>query len=147
MSEKQPKVIKHGGRVIDVFEGGVDVSVISESACSSCKVKGACGMSEMKEKVVTVMTPYAKAYKIGDDVVVSIRRNMGMKAIFYVYLLPFLFVFGALVALTQSGLSQGIAGLLALVALGIYYLVMYLFRGRIDREINFEIEKSDNNQL
>ncbi len=136
------KVIRHSGRVLGVSGERVDVLMVSESACASCKVKSACGMSESTEKLVTVCTPYAAAYREGEEVFVSIRQSMGMKAVFYVYMLPFLLVLGALIALIEgAGVREEAAGLAALGVLAVYYGVLWLFRRRIEREISFEIEK------
>ena len=136
------KVIRHSGRVLGVSGERVDVLMVSESACASCKVKSACGMSESTEKLVTVCAPYAAAYREGEEVFVSIRQSMGMKAVFYVYMLPFLLVLGALIALIEgAGVREEAAGLAALGVLAVYYGVLWLFRRRIEREISFEIEK------
>lgn len=135
------KDVKHRGRVLDVSDGVVLVSIISESACSSCKVKGSCAMSETQEKVVDVITEHSSYFSVGEEVEVSIKQVMGMKAVLYVYILPFLCVFGSLIVFVSSGLGDGLSGLLSLGILIIYYICLYFFRKRINKEISFQILK------
>jgi sigma-E factor negative regulatory protein RseC len=138
--------ITHQGRVVDVFGGGVDVSIVSESACGACGMKKACGMSESKEKSVTVYTPDWENYRVGEAVTVSMTQGMGTRAILYVYLLPVLVVLAGLVVLTKSGVSELVSGLAAMGLLILYYAGVYLLRHRIEREIRFEIRKTENNR-
>jgi len=138
--------IIHPGRVVDVFPGSVDVSIIAESACVSCKMKKACGMDESKEKIVTVFTPDADAFEPGQSVEVVMRQAMGYKAIGIVYILPVLVVMAVLVGSVQGGLSEILSGLISLGFLALYYFIVYLLRERISREIRFEIRIPKNSQ-
>ncbi len=138
--------ITHQGHVVDVFGGGVDVSIVSESACGSCGMKRACGMSESREKTVTVYTPDWKNYQIGEAVTVSMTQGMGTRALLYVYALPVVVVLAALVVLIQCGVPELVSGLAALGILILYYAGVYLLRHRIEREIRFEIRKIENNR-
>ena len=141
-----PDRITHAGHVTEVFESGVDVAIVSEAACGSCTMKRACGMDESKEKIITVFTPDANAYRVGEEVTVSMTQAMGTKAILYVYILPVIVILTVLVVLIQTGVSEMISGLVALAMLVVYYLSVYLLRNRIEREIRFQINKKDNNQ-
>lgn len=119
----------------------IDVSILSESACATCKVKSACGMSETEEKVVSIFTHDAPAYRVGEQVVVSVTRNMGLRAVFLAYVVPFLVLLVSLLVLLEAGLSEAAAGLISLGVLALYYIVLWLMRRRIEREINFNIRK------
>lgn len=141
----QPTKITHQGHVIDVFEGGVDVSIVAEAACGECKMKKACGMDESEEKVITVFTPDAAAFHPGQPVEVLMKLAMGYKAIGIVYIIPIFVVLAALAVMVQAGVPEIIAGLASLGFLGVYYFVIYLLRDRISREIQFEIRIPKNN--
>ena len=66
---------------------------------------------------------------------------MGLKAVFCAYMLPFLLVLTALLILLQTGSREVVAGTVSLCILGIYYLVLYLFRSKLSKEIVFKIKK------
>ncbi|MDL2230385.1 SoxR reducing system RseC family protein [Alistipes sp. OttesenSCG-928-L06] len=142
-----PNQISHEGHVVDVFESGVDVSIIAEAACGSCKMKKACGMDESQEKIITVFTPDAHLFKVGEHVEVLMKQAMGYKAIAIVYVVPVVLVMIALIATVQLGLSEMTAGLASLGFLALYYFVVYLLRDKISREIRFEIRIPKNTQL
>ena len=44
--------IYHSGIISEINKEKILVSIISHSACASCKVKGMCNVSEMKEKII-----------------------------------------------------------------------------------------------
>ena len=120
----------------------VDVEIVSESACASCKARSACGMSESENKLVTVVTELAGAYTVGEEVMVSVRRSLGLKAVVYAYVLPFVVLLGVLLAAVECGAGETAAGLAALGAAGLYYAVLWLFRSRLERVITFNLRKS-----
>ena len=133
--------LEHKGIVLSINGERIDVSILSESACATCKVKSACGMSETEEKVVSIFTHDAPAYRVGEQVVVSVTRNMGLRAVFLAYVVPFLVLLVSLLVLLEAGLSEAAAGLISLGVLALYYIVLWLMRRRIEREINFNIRK------
>ncbi len=147
MEEKGSGRIVHKGKVIGVEGNFVDVAVVAESGCASCHARKACGAGDSKEKVITVATPYASRYRTGEEVRVSIRRSMGIKAVFIVYIIPLIVVFIALSAMIGQGVPEVVSGCLSLVVLGVYYLFIGLLRHKIEKDINFEIEKLNNNLI
>lgn len=133
--------IQHSGIVVGVSGDFVDVVVKAQPACVGCKAKAVCGMDESDEIVVSVETSYASTYSVDEEVAVSIKKIMGIKAVLYAYILPFLFVLLTLVILLQSGVGELVSGLISLGILLIYYFLLYLLRERLEKEIIFEIEK------
>ena len=55
--------------------------------------------------------------------------------------LPFVVVMIGLFVLIGIGINEGIAALVSLVMLTIYYVVLYLLRDKIKKGFNFKIEK------
>ena len=45
--------VQHEGIVKSISTQTLEVSIISHSACSGCHAKSACGIADMKEKVIT----------------------------------------------------------------------------------------------
>lgn len=138
-----PNTIKHSGIVVDSSSGEVIVRIETRGACSSCNAKKLCSMGESQEKLIAVATPAVERFRSGDRVEVSVRQEMGIKAVMIAYVFPFLLVLAALLTMLQSGVGELTAGLVSLGALGFYYLILFSLRNRIAREIVFEIHPTE----
>ena len=135
--------IEHSGVVDRVEDGVVYVKIISESACGTCKARQACGMAESQEKIIEVGSSHAADFKVGDPVLVGVRRDAGIRAVLLGYV-------GALVVLmavliTTLGVleweeSKGAAA--SLVGVLLYYIVLWLARTKIEHTIHFTIIKN-----
>lgn len=134
--------IEHSG-VVERTDGAVvRVRFVAGSACASCRAREACGMGESQEKIVDVATPEAASFAAGDPVTVSVSRNAGLRAVFVAYVGAFVVLVASIVAaLELFGWQEGAAVLAGLLALTLYYLALWLFRGRIERNIHFTITK------
>lgn len=135
------KPIEHKGKVLFVEGDRIDVEMTVESACATCRAAKACGMGESKDKVVSLLTATASHYKAGDAVMVSIEKKMGIKAATYAYIFPFFVMLVVLFALFELGYPETVAGLSALGAVVFYYVGLYFFRHRIEKEIIFKLRK------
>jgi sigma-E factor negative regulatory protein RseC len=146
MEKSAGNTVVHAGTVAAVFESGVDVAIVSEAACGNCKMKKACGMEETADKTVTVFTPDAGLFRVGEPVEVLMKQSMGYRAIAIAYLLPVVVVLAALAALVRSGVPELVSGPGALGFLAIYYMVIYRFRDRLGRQVRFEIRRPENSR-
>ncbi|HHJ09980.1 MAG TPA: hypothetical protein ENK25_03710 [Bacteroidetes bacterium] len=134
------KVIEHEGTVREVRDGKVRVAFVAKSACAHCQLKGVCSASEMEDKEVEVDVQ-GQSYKVGEKVNIVLARSLGMKALMYGYIFPFLLLMITLFAVygvTGKEIASGLAGLFVLVP---YYGGLYLFRTRIRREFKFLVKK------
>ncbi len=135
------KVIEHRGTVLFVEGNRIDVEMTVDSACGSCKARKACGMGESKDKIVSLLTESAGQYTEGEEVNVCIEQRMGMKAAAYAYIFPFFVLLAALLIMKESGFEDAVAGLSALGAMVLYYIVLAFFRHRIEKEFIFKLSK------
>lgn len=133
--------IEHTGRVVRIADGKVFVSVVSGGACGSCRARKACGMGEEAEKIVEVESSCAADYAEGDEVVVSVKRHTGMKAVLLAYALPVVLLMLLLTAAKAAGAGDGVAAAVSLCGVAAYYAVLFLVRGRIADGIKFTIHK------
>jgi len=117
------------------------VRIMSESACAACHAKGACSAADQEEKFIDVPLNDSNL-QIGDAVRVEVTRHLGMKAVALGYVYPFLILMAVLVGLLAVGVAELKAGMLALLALVPYYLLLYLFRNRIDSNFTFSLKKT-----
>jgi positive regulator of sigma E activity len=131
------KIMEHEAKVIAVFpeEKRVEAEMIVSSACGECKAKVVCG-GEKESRVVSAYTEHPEIYSVGDEVTISIEQIMGYKAILWSYVVP-LFVMLAALGLTHGRWGDLVAGVSALSACVLYFVVLAFFRKRIAKEIVF----------
>ena len=138
-------LIDHLG-IVDRIEGDVaHVKINSESACSACHAKGVCGAADQEEKFLDVPLSGA-SYKTGEQVHVQVARRLGFKAVALGYFYPFLLLMAVLILLIFIGVSELKAGSLALLSILPYYLLLFLFRKRIESTFTFSIKKTNTVQ-
>jgi sigma-E factor negative regulatory protein RseC len=134
-------LIDHLG-IVDRIEGDVaHVKINSESACSACHAKGVCGAADQEEKFLNVPLS-GGSYKTGEEVHVQVARRLGFKAVALGYFYPFLILMAVLILAILAGASELKAGSLALLSILPYYLLLYLFRKRIESTFTFSIKKT-----
>jgi sigma-E factor negative regulatory protein RseC len=132
--------VSHLGLVEKVEGDKATVRIMSVSACSACKSKGACSISEMKEKLVEVHLKEFQDVKTGDSVNVAIKQKQGDKAVILAYAIPMIVFIGILVLLTKLNASELLAGLAALAGVGAYFLILRLFKGKIEGQFMFYLK-------
>ena len=132
--------VKHTGQVVSMNPQLTTVRIVSHSACSECHAAGLCGLSEFTEKAIQVPTdPYA-SYAVGDELQVVLKASMGMKAVWLAYFLPLIVLLAVALGLIALGVGEVAAGLSGIAAVGVYYLVLWLFRDRLRSEYVFSIQ-------
>ncbi|MFC2099198.1 SoxR reducing system RseC family protein, partial [Bacteroidota bacterium] len=99
MAEKK---ISHDG-IVDSMDGNeVIVRITSYAACSDCHARGACNVTEEKEKLMRVQAG-SIGYSTGEKVRVVLAQSLGFRALFLGYILPFLLVLTALLIASATG--------------------------------------------
>jgi len=134
------KVASHPGIVENIDINGVLVRIENESACIGCAAQKGCGMSSMQEKLIQIR-PGLQQFEVGEAVNVVTKQSLGRKAVMFAYILPLVVLTVSLLAFTSIGLPDGAAGLLSLGTIALYYVALYFFRSKLDKEFNFNIEK------
>ena len=134
--------IRHKAFVKEVGQSSMTVTVVNESACSSCHVKGACTMSEFQEKEIEI-SHFNRNYSPGEEVTVIFQESQGFKALFYGYVLPFLIVVLTLIVTFSVTNNEVISGLLALGVLIPYYITLFFFRHFLKKVFKFEVEERE----
>ncbi len=133
-------IIKHKGFVKSVANNSLTVSIVNQSACSSCHANGACSVADFQEKEIEI--PYwTLKYSPGQEVTVLFRESAGFKALFYGYILPFILVMFTLILIFEVTGNEALAGLLALGILIPYYITLYFFRHYLKKVFKFELEE------
>ena len=149
-------MIKHDGIIIALNEDGTAlVRIVQTSACAACKAKAMCASAESAEKEMTVMLLGDGQWAVGDSVEVMVQQKMGWKAVVLAYLLPFFVMLavmfmgngllamgdGATGLLGDEAKREAVLGTVALCAMALYYLVLGLFKDKLQKEFSFTAKK------
>ena len=150
-------MIKHDGIIIALNEDGTAlVRIVQTSACAACKAKAMCASAESAEKEMRVVllgengkvkteNNSTQSYHVGDTVEVMVQQKMGWKAVILAYLLPF-FVMLAVIFMGNAlwNVREEILGTAALCAMALYYIVLGLFKSKLQKEFSFTAKKKNN---
>jgi sigma-E factor negative regulatory protein RseC len=154
--QSKRKMIKHDGIIIALNEDGTAlVRIVQTSACAACKAKAMCASAESVEKEMTVMLLGDGQWAVGDTVEVMVQQKMGWKAVMLAYLLPFfvmlavMFIGNGLLAMGDGATGllgdeakrEAVLGTVALCAMAVYYLVLGLFKDKLQKEFSFTAKK------
>ncbi|MDD2530413.1 MAG: SoxR reducing system RseC family protein [Bacteroidales bacterium] len=136
------ETIEHKGRVSDIQDNKIIVTIISKSMCASCHAKGACISGDSKEKIIEVKTSNLSNYIIGDEITVCLERKIGFKAVLIGFFFPFLVLISVFILayIFISPNSEIITAAISLSAVTLYYFIIYLLRNKIEKEFHFKIK-------
>jgi len=132
--------IKHEGIISRIDDNFLEVKIQSTSACAACHIKSACGMGESKEKTIVVPRPEGKSFEPGQRVTITMAVSQGNKAAFIAYFIPFVVLVATLFVLLSFNVHEVVAALASLASLVVCYLIIYVFRGKIDKKFLYEVE-------
>ncbi len=132
--------IKHFGIVESVDDGRLKVRIVQSSACASCKAAKHCNTSESKEKIIDVYTEDTD-YTVGQDVLVMASYKVGFIAVALAMLAPLLIMTAAIFIMTILGYDELITALSSLLTLIPYYIILFIFRNKINKRVSFDVKK------
>ena len=130
--------VSHPGVVVGINEQDLEIEILSASSCGSCNIKSACGMSEMKEKRITVPRPQDKEFIVGQPVSIIMSAKQGNKAALLAYFIPTLIII-VLTVILSNLMKEWLAALVGIGALAVYYVILYFFRDRLRDKFTYEI--------
>ena len=154
--QSKRKMIKHDGIIIALNgDGTALVRIVQTSACAACKAKAMCASAESAEKEMTVVLLGDEQWAVGNEVEVMVQQKMGWKAVVLAYLLPFfvmlavMFIGNGLLAIGDGATGllgdeakrEAVLGTVALCAMALYYLVLGLFKDKLQKEFSFTARK------
>ena len=132
--------ISHKGRIVSVGPDVTTVEIVSESACAACHAKGLCSMSESEIKQVQLPTSGWDNFKPGDEVDVLMEAGLGHKAVTLCYVIPLILLVVSLMAAFLAGAGELVCGLASIGVLAIYYLLLWIFRSKLQNEYVFKLK-------
>lgn len=127
------------GIVEQVHGDEVHVRLLGAEACGGCKAHGHCTASQAGGRKVTVRA--SETYQVGDRVEVSASGGVAARALWLAFGLPVLLLAGVAVVCQVLVGNEKTAALAALGSLVVYYLMLYLLRGKVSKAVILQIRR------
>lgn len=133
--------IEHQAVVKSLLGQKVEVEVEVNEACGACASRAMCALSTARQtRSVDACNLSGRELSVGDRVTVYAFREVGLKAVLLCYVVPTVLLIAALVCAELFSLAELYAAVCALLALAIYYAVLFLLRKHISKTIKFYIK-------
>lgn len=139
-----PGQISHEGIITAIHNNRMEVSLIGNIHCESCNAKNACGVSDTSSKTVEVFRKQ-DSFSINEKVVVAMREGLGLKAVLWAYIVPFVLLMATLI-FTLSFFNEGVAGILAISILVPYYTILYFSKNAFRRAFSISVYKTNKDE-
>lgn len=134
------ETIRHEGIIESLGAEGCTVRILQASACSSCSARQLCRSSESKEKLVEVKGHYPTLH-VGDRVMLVGSVRQGLRASVLAYVVPLIIMLVILFLVTHH-YGEKLGALAALLALALYYGVLFLLKDKLAGQFSFRIENN-----
>ena len=134
------ETIRHEGIIESLGAEGCTVRILQASACSSCSARQLCRSSESKEKLVEVRGHYPTLH-VGDCVTLVGSVRQGLRASVLAYVVPLIIMLAVLFLVTHH-YGEKLGALAALLALALYYGVLFLLKDKLAGQFSFRIENN-----
>ena len=134
------ETIRHEGIIESLGAEGCTVRILQASACSSCSARHLCRSSESKEKLVEVKGHYPTLH-VGDSVTLVGSVRQGLRASVLAYVVPLIIMLVVLFLVTHH-YGEKLGALAALLALALYYGVLFLLKDKLAGQFSFRIENN-----
>lgn len=132
-------LVKHEGIVSKISNSSITVSLKGNLHCDACNAKSACGVSDSDSKEIEIQAP-AQALELNENVEVFLKKDLGLKAVFWAYVFPFILLFAVLL-IGSRVYPEWIAGLLAIGILIPYYSLLYAFKNSFKKAFKVSVSK------
>lgn len=141
LSYRNMRDVRHRGVVDEVGERYVKVRIVQSSACASCKIANHCTASEMKVKTIDVYgVDDAEKYIKGQEVVVCASMDVARRALLFGFGIPLVLLVAVVALMLCFTGNEGLSALTGLLSLIPYYIILYVFRSKLQKKLRFWIE-------
>ena len=138
MSKKNE--ITHKGKIVEITPDFTTVEILVSSACGECHAKALCGISEDKQKYVSLPTDPYSNLSVGDEVQVCTKMTMGLKALWISYVIPLAVLMILILSLSAILDNELVVGGASVAGVALYYFVIWLMRDKLSSEFVFYIK-------
>lgn len=131
--------INHEGIVSNISKDTITISLKGNVNCEGCKAQSACGVSESNDKEIEVENSM-QSFQLNESVDVVLKRELGLKAVFWAYVFPFILMFTVLV-ITSFFMKEWVSGLISLSILIPYYFTLFVMKDTFKKAFQVSILK------
>lgn len=138
--------VEHQG-VVDYIKGkSMRVRIEQSSACRDCSSQKLCSSADKQDKLIDIPSFFG-SFHVGQFVVVIGKPSSGLKPVALAYVIPLILM---MLGLSVSSLwlfpgNDGIAAIIALSVLILYFFLLYPFRKLIQRHFVFTVRPYGQN--
>jgi len=133
--------ITHEGIIEQITDEDLSVRLTRLPACGECHAKSLCSIPGADTSQMVIPGRHSDLSR-GDRVYVSIAQSQGFKAMLVGYFVPFVVVAITLTALSILHVREWVAGLISLGTLIPYFILIKVFRKRIESTLTFKVSKA-----
>ena len=134
------EMIRHNGIVLSTDGELAHVEIVQTSACAACKARSMCMSAESQQKIIDARM--VEPLKPGDRVEVMVHEHLAWRAVLLAYVMPFLVMLVVIAGLDYAtDWSEAVVGSLSLCSIALYYLILSLFRHRLQKQFSFSARK------
>ncbi len=136
--------ISHTAIVQQITSRGVEVVLDNPQGCEGCNAKSSCGLNpenqEDKGRETLFIPISEEIYQPGEMVEVSISPALGLKAVLWGYVIPFILLITVLIV-SLSFFNELIAGLVALLVVGLFYVGLYFNKEKLTKTFAIDLKR------
>ena len=136
---RDENLVRHQGIVSKISKNSITVSLTGNLHCEACNAKSACGVSDSDSKEIEIPAP-EQFLELNENVEVFLKNDLGLKAVFWAYVFPFVLLFVVLLV-ASSVYQEWIAGLMAIGVLVPYYLLLYISKNSFKNAFKVSVSK------
>ena len=82
-------LLKHDGIISKISSNTITVALKGNIDCEGCNAKLICGASGSNVKEIEVFD-FTQSFRLNENVVVALQKQLGLKAVFWAYIFPFI---------------------------------------------------------
>lgn len=133
------KLIEHQGFIKSIQQESISVVIAQDSACSACAAASLCHASNQNQKTIEVTSKDAGNFHVGQQVTVIGEVGLGLRATLWAYIVPLSLLMGVLTSVISQTGNEALGALAALLSLALYYVLLFMFRGKVRKFFSFRI--------
>jgi positive regulator of sigma E activity len=132
--------IEQRGVIEKISDGKASVIFSGIEACGNCSSGKFCELFGNASRSINVPASESHFSK-GEEVLIVMKRSLGMKAAILAYLLPFILLILSLITGTLLKWGDLVTAIITMTFVLFYFIGLYFFRSRIKKSFTFNIQK------
>lgn len=111
------------------------VSIEQKSACTGCHAKSFCVSTDCRDRDMVLDKPAGENYEVGKEIAIYAKESVGIKATIIAFVLPLILIILESIVGDYYDIDSPILALIIFATMVLYFIVVYLFRGLIKKNL------------